>query len=435
MKMSKAALAAIFASGASMLACSVPVNAQVLDSLRQRQSRQNQQQAQQQQRGGCQLTAGEGQRQYQLTREECMAVAPLLQAIEVPDWAAARAAIPAAQAGSRSADAKYVIAQAMLHIGVNTDDTQLQAQAIDAIIASGGAQPSELPALYGNQLRLAIAAGDTAKAQQAQARLDALNPNDPTRFLRQAALLVQANNHAGAIPLYLQAIQAAQAAGQAVPAEWRQQLAGLAFQARSPDTLRYFREWLTAAPSPNSWHDTLAIFVEQGANSGLKLDTYRLMRGAGAMLAERDFVQYAEAANEARAYAEVAAVLQEGLSRNLITTNAAYARERIAQANQRAQAFRGIIAQERQAALAGNDAQHAIYVGDAHYGAGEYAQAAEMYRAALQKGADAGTLNTRLGAALALAGRRDEAETALSAVSGSRAELAQLWLLWLSSRG
>jgi tetratricopeptide (TPR) repeat protein len=431
MKMSKAALAAIFASGASMLACSVPVNAQVLDSLRQRQSRQNQQQAQQQ-RAGCQLTAPEGQRQYQLSRDECTAVAPLLQAALARDWAAARAAIPAAQAGARSADAKYLTGQAILHIGAGTNDSALQAQAIDAIIASGGAAPSELPALYGNQLRLALAAGDTARAQQAQARLDALNPNDPARFIRQATLLVQANNHAGAIPLYLQAIQAA---GQTVPVEWRRDLAALAYQARDPNALRYFRDWLTAAPSPNSWHDTLAIFVEQGANSGLKLDTYRLMRGAGAMLAERDFVQYAEAANEARAYAEVAAVLQEGLSRNLITTNAAYARERIAQANQRAQAFRGIIAQERQAALAGSDAQHAIYVGDAHYGAGEYVQAAEMYRAALQKGADAGTVNTRLGAALALAGRRAEAETALRAVSGNRAELAQLWLLWLSSRG
>jgi tetratricopeptide (TPR) repeat protein len=432
MMMSKAALAAIFASGVSMLACSVPVNAQVLDSLRQRQSRQNQQQAQQQQRGGCQLTAGEGQRQYQLSREECTAVAPLLQAIEAQNWAAARAAIPAAQAGARSTDAKYVTAQAMLRIGIDTNDTQLQAQAIDAVIASGGAQESEMRALYENQLRFATAAGDTAKAQQAQARLDALNPNDPARFIRQAQLRAQANDFAGAIPLYQQAIQAA---GQTVPVEWRRDLAALAYQARDPNALRYFRDWLTAAPSPNSWHDTLAIFVEQGANSGLKLDTYRLMRGAGAMLAERDYVQYAEAANEARAYAEVATVLQEGLSRNLITTNAAYARERIAQANQRAQAFRGIIAQERQAALAGNDAQHAIYVGDAHYGAGEYAQAAEMYRAALQKGADAGTVNTRLGAALALAGRRGEAETALRAVSGNRAELAQLWLLWLSSRG
>lgn len=431
MNMSKAALAAIFASGASMLACSVPVNAQVLDSLRQRQSRQNQQQAQQQQRGGCQLNPVEGQRQYQLSREECTAVAPLLQAVQAQDWAAARAAIPAAQAAARSADAKYVTAQAILHIGAGTNDNALQAQAIDALIASGGAEPSELPALYGNQLRLALAAGDTAKAAQAQARLDALNPNDPARFIRQAAALIQAGNHAGAIPLYQQAIQAA---GQTVPVEWRRDLAAVAYQARDPNALRYFREWLTAAPSPNSWHDTLAIFVEQGANSGLKLDTYRLMRGAGAMLAERDFIQYAEAANDARAYAEVAAVLQEGLSRNLITTNAAYARERMAQANQRVQAFRGIIAQERQSALAGNDAQHAIYVGDAHYGAGEYAQAAELYRAALQKGADAGTVNTRIGAALAMAGQRAEAETALRAVSGNRAELAQLWLLWLSSR-
>ena len=55
-------------------------------------------------------------------------------------------------------------------------------------------------------------------------------------------------------------------------------------------------------------------------------------------------------------------------------------------------------------------------------------------RAALQKGGqDANMVNTRLGAALALAGQRAEAEAAFRAVTGQRAELAQLWLLWLSS--
>ena len=423
--------AALIVGGSTALLHADPADAQVFDSLRNKQKGQQQQARS----GRCQLASAEGQRQYRLSADECAAIAPLLQAVGAQDWATAQAAIPAAQAASRGADAKYVTAQAMLHIGVGTSNVQLQAQAIDALIASGGAQPSEMPALYGNQLRLALEAGDTAKAEQAQAQLDALNPNDPSRFIRQALIRVRGNDPAGAIALYQQAIQAQQAAGQAVPAEWRQQIAGLAYQARSPETMRYMREWLTAAPSPAAWHDTLAIYAEQGgANDALKLDIYRLMRAAGALVGERDFVQYSEAANEGRAFGEVAAVLEEGLRRNLITGNVAYARERLSVTNGRIAADRASLPGERSAALAGRDGRVALRLADAYFGYGQYAEAAELYRAALQKGADANLANTRLGAALAMAGQRAEAEAAFRAVTGPRAELAGLWLLWLSSR-
>ena len=427
-----AALAAAFiVSGSAALFHGAPADAQVFESLRQKQKGN-----QRQQPSGCALEAVEGQRQYRLSAEECTAIAPLLQAVAAQDWAAARAALPAAQAAARSADARYVAAQAMLHTGVGASDVQLQAQAIDALIASGGAEEREMRALYENQLNLALAAGDTAKAEQAQARLDAMNPNDPARFVRQAQVRIRASDWAGAIALYQQAIQATQAAGQPVPAEWRQQIAGLAYQGRLPDTMRYMREWLTAAPSVGAWHDTLAIFAERGdANTALKLDAYRLMRAAGAMTSERDYIQYAEAANEARAFGEVAAVLQEGLGRNLITANTGYAQDRLAQASGRIAGDRASLPDERRAALAGRDGQVVMRLADGYFGYGQYAEAAELYRAALERGADANVAGVRLGAALALAGRRAEAETALRAVGGPRQELAELWLLWLAQRG
>jgi Flp pilus assembly protein TadD len=93
------------------------------------------------------------------------------------------------------------------------------------------------------------------------------------------------------------------------------------------------------------------------------------------------------------------------------------------------------LAGERSSALAGSNGGAALRVGDAVYSYGDYAQAAELYRAALQKGGqDANLVNTRLGAALAMAGQRAEAETAFRSVTGPRAELAQLWLVWLSGR-
>jgi tetratricopeptide (TPR) repeat protein len=375
------------------------------------------------------------QRAYDLTRAERAALIPAIQAVERSDWAAAQAALPAAQAAARGPDAKYAVAQVQLRIGIETNNTALQSEALDGIIASGGASPAEMPALYENQASLAMAAGNSAKANQALTRLAALNPNDPDILVRIARLRGGADAP-GAIQLYRQAIGLKQAAGQPVPAEWRQQIAGIAYRARMPETLDYMRELLAASPSVPAWHDTLAIYGDlRSPDSALKLDIYRLMRAAGAMTSERDFTEYGEAALEARAVGEVKAVLEEGLARNLITVNAGYARERLATANQRAAEDRASLAAERRTVLAGGDGRAALRLGDAYYGYGQYAEAAELYRAALQKGGqDANLVNTRLGAALARASQRSEAEAAFRAVTGPRAELAQLWLLWLSTR-
>jgi len=379
------------------------------------------------------------ERQYNLSRAERTAFQPLVIAARASDWAAAQAALPAAVAVARGNDAKYLIGQIRLQIGLGTQNRQLQSQGIDEMIASGGAQPHEMRALYENQLDFATAAGDTAKAARATAQLDALNPNDPNRFVRQARIRANANDAPGAIALYRQAMQVQTTAGQPIPVEWRRQVAALAYQARLPETARLMREWLAAAPSQALWHDSLAIYAELAGttDSGLNLDVYRLIRAAGAMTGERDFVVLSEAANDARAFGEVKAVLEDGLNRNLMASNVAWARDRLALATRRATDDRASLAGERTAALAGSDSRAVLRLAEAYYGYGEYGPAAELYRAALQKGGqDANLVNTRLGAALAQAGQRAEAEVAFRAVTtGPRAELAQFWLLWLQSRG
>jgi tetratricopeptide (TPR) repeat protein len=374
------------------------------------------------------------QRQYTLSSAERTALQPALTAVGASDWAAATTALVAAQAAARGHDAKYIVGQLRLRIGIATNNTQMQAQAVDELIDSGGAQPSEMRALLENQLQFATAAGDTAKAARANAALEALNPNDPARFTRQAQARIAANDYPGAVALYQQAIQAQRATGQPVPPEWQDQIVAIAYRGRMPQAVTYAREWLTAAPSPTRWHDTIAIYLDLAhADPSLKLDAFRLMRAAGAMNSEAEFVQMSEAANSARANGEVKAVLEEGLRRNLITTNAAYARERLAQVNGRIPADRASLGSERAGAMASRDAMLPMRLADAYFGYGDYAPAAELYRAALGKGGDAGTLNIRLGAALAMSGDRAGAETAFRAVTGPRAELAQLWLLWLST--
>ena len=374
-------------------------------------------------------------RTYNLSRAERAAFAPVVTAVNAHNWAVAQTALAAAAPAAQGADAKYLVGQLRLQIGVGTNNLQMESQAIDEMIASGGARPNELGPLYQNQADFATHAGDTAKAERAIAQLQAINPNDPILLLRRAQLREAAHDAPGAIAIYQQAIRAQQTAGQPIPVEWRQQMVGIAYRAHLPQASSLMHDWLVAAPTPALWHDTIVIYAEQPtSDSALKLDAYRLARAAGAMSSEHDYVTLAQAAVDAHAIGEVKAVLDEGLSRNLITTNLAYARERLATVNPRIAEDRASLVTERRTALAGHAGTAALRLGDSFYGYGQYAEAAELYRAALQQGGvDANVVNTRLGASLAMAGQRAQAEAAFHAVTGPRAELAQLWLLWLST--
>ena len=72
-----------------------------------------------------------------------------------------------------------------------------------------------------------------------------------------------------------------------------------------------------------------------------------------------------------------------------------------------------------------------VHVGDRYYGAGNYEKAADLYREAAAKGADANLANLRLGEALARAGDKAGATAALSKVGGSLADVAKFWLVYV----
>jgi tetratricopeptide (TPR) repeat protein len=434
MKISKAALAAaLITAGSSLLIQTVPADAQVFDSLRNRQRKQQQpppqQQPQQQQQQG---------RIGELSREESAAIMPLYQAVQAQDWTTASAALPAAQAGARTPYGRYVVGQLMLSIATNTQNQALQSQAVDFMLASGGAPPEALDSLIRLQVDAALAASNFAAAEPGLTRLVEMNPNDVDMIVRLAQVKTRLNKAQEAGALLQRALQVSQASG-ATPAEsLYRTLLNDAFQARNVQpALELGRSLVQAYPTPTNWRDVLIVYRELGRpDQASQLDLYRLMRAAGGMTSERDFVEYAEAANRGRIFGEVKAALDEALARNAITAaNMTYARETLAQATRRIDADRASLPNERAAALAGSDAQLVLRLADAYYGYGQYADAVALYRAALQKGGDAGLVNMRLGTALAMAGQRAEAETAFRAVTGPRAELARFWLLWLARRG
>src|SRR5687768_3202107 len=89
-------------------------------------------------------------RTFNLTKEERAALLPVQNAITAKDWAAARAALPAAVAAARGPDARYAVGRFQLEIGLGTSDVALQAQGLDNLIASGQIPAADLPIIYGN---------------------------------------------------------------------------------------------------------------------------------------------------------------------------------------------------------------------------------------------------------------------------------------------
>lgn len=379
-----------------------------------------------------------------------------LQALETAaagmDRAAQDAALAAARTAARSAEARYALAYYQLRIGQARGDPQMTAQAVDALASSSVTPASDMPGLLLNQAARAWFAGEEQRADRLLTRAVELSPNDAVVVAdlaqmkaRFAGALRMGNREQEAVAMYRQAVTLLQraialqgAAGQAAPESWYQRALALAVEGRlQAESVAVARTLVAAYPSAINWRDALLVYRQaQTPDPALDLDIRRLMRAAQALSGERDYIEFAEALGRANLFGEVKAVLDEGVARGMLDANEAIVRQLSTANNRRITADRAGLARLRSQALspAGTGAQ-ARAAGDAHFGYGQHAEAAELYQAALQKGGeDPNLVGTRLGAALALAGRRAEAEAAFRAVTGPRADLAAFWLAWLARR-
>ena len=76
-----------------------------------------------------------------------------------------------------------------------------------------------------------------------------------------------------------------------------------------------------------------------------------------------------------------------------------------------------------------------LRIGDRYASMGDYAKAVELYKMSMGKpGVDAGVANLHIGMALARAGDKAGATTALNAVTGPRADIAKFWLTYLNTK-
>jgi tetratricopeptide (TPR) repeat protein len=375
--------------------------------------------------------------QLQVTPQERAAIAPLQAAVTAQDYAAATAALPAAQAAAQSADARYAVANLQFQIGRGTNNMAVILAGSEAMIASGKVPQDQLGTLYKIIGAAAQSTKDYGKADRALTRYVELAPNDADGLVALAQNRFNQNLVPDGLALVERAIGVKKAAGQAVPEQWYKVAVNRSMTAKlTPQTLKLGREWIAAYPKPESWRDVLISLRELAApDRDLEVDIYRSMRATKSLAGERDFALYVNALSNSGYPGEAKAVLDEAVAARMIDPAKAPFGQMQKSANARAAADKPTLAAQEAKALAAATGTMAASIGNAYYGYGNYAKAIELYQAALRKGSvDTNLVNTRLGLALALAGRKPEAEAALRSVGGTRADLAGYLLIWLSQQ-
>jgi len=378
-------------------------------------------------------TAEKGPSVSAAARKEIIA---LQTAVNAKDTATIPTALAAAQAKAKTKDDHYIIAKLQLKAAVDANDTNAMAQGVEAVLASGYAQPSELQTLYLGLGKLHYNAKAYDKAGAALNQVLKLDPNNVDALVVQAETLNATGHPAEGVAMLQKAIGLRVAAGQKPEETWYRRAVKLAFDAKLPATAGLAQAWVAAYPNPKNWRDAIRIYQ---TNSGLEdaalIDTMRLARATGALQGENDYFRYTNTLVTKGFPGEAKAVLDEGFAAKSIDKGRATFSQIYSLASTRSQGDRSSLAASATAAKSAADAKKAMVTGEAYYGYGDYAQAADLFRTALTKsGVDKDLANLRLGMALAQAGDKAGATAALNAAGGAQAEVAKLWLTYLAQK-
>lgn len=353
------------------------------------------------------------------------------------DYASAKAQLPGVMAAIGNQSDRYAAGQLTLLLGNKLSDKALQRQGLETMLASGqvpAAQVGQFQFFVGS---LAYEAKDWAAARTAlQAAVDAGYTEDDPRPLI-AETYFSAGQPAEGLSYLTNLIKEKQAAGQQVPDNWLLRGLKAAYEGKLTQQANEYSAMLVKNnPTEKNWVNSLQVVAALNQfDTQAELDLLRLMRETGALKQKHEFAAYVEAADPRRMANEVLAVLEEAVAAGAFTTQDAFYTETKALAETRAASDRketpGLVAEARSSSTGVT----ARGVGEAFFSFGSYAEAADMYQVALEKGVqDRDMVLTRLGIAQVKTGDFDKARATLAQVSGQRAPIAQMWLAYIDTK-
>ena len=377
------------------------------------------------------------QKKWELSKEFRAAYAPADAAVKAnaPD---ALAKVQAVDDVSKGADEKYAAAALRLTLGQVTKDPKHQYDGVVGMITSGSANAADLPRLNYAAGQLAYQATNYPDAKKYLGEAVRLGISDVSASL----LLAETNFKTNATPEGLAALEAAikseAAAGRKAPVEWYGRGASMAYRAKLvSDTAKWTRMQVAAYPTAENWRSALVVYRDGSKlDNQAMIDLFRLMHDTKALSGERDFFEYASLATLSALPGEAKSVIEEGFASGAVSKSSRAVSERLTDANAKIPADRASVVADEKRAASSPDGRLAANTGSAYLAYGENAKAIALFKLAQQKGgADADTVNTRLGIALARSGDKDGARSAFKAVTGAqRKDIAEFWLLWLDQQ-
>lgn len=353
------------------------------------------------------------------------------------DYASAKAQLPTVLAAVGNETDRYAAGQLALMLGNKLKDKALQRQGLETMLASGlvpAEQVGQLQFFVGN---LAFEAKDWNAARTAlQSAVTAgYAENDPQGLIVETYFA--GGQPAEGLQYLGNLIQTRKAAGQTVPDAWLLRGLKVAYEGNLVQQANDFSALLVRNnPTPQNWVNGLQVVnALNKLDPQAELDLLRLMRETGALKQKQEFAAYVDAADPRRMANEVLAVIEEAVAAGAFTKQDAFYTETKTLAEGRAAADRreapALVGEARKSS-SGVTAQGA---GDAFFSFGSYAEAADMYQVALDKGVkDRELVLTRLGIAQARTGQLDKARASFTQVSGARAPVAKMWLAYLDTK-
>lgn len=376
------------------------------------------------------------QKSFNLSKPVREAVAAAQAALTAKDTATATAKLNEAKAAATSPDDKYVVSSVMYDLGRQTNNMPMQQESIEAMLASGLVPPEQQASFNTAAGQMAFQAKQYPKAityLDAAVKAGATDPNIQ-------ALLVEAKNSSGkpadAVETLEAAIAKQQAAGQPVPTEWYGRGLGIALGAKgvapadqarlNASAGRLGQGLVSSNPSKSNWRDALLIYRDSNkVDPDQELDILRLLRVAGALKGERDYLDYVQA-TYLKFPGEAKAVLEDGSKAGFVSLTSGFGKEYYDLVKNK------IAGDKASLGKTAGTGRAALATADAWMGYADYATAIELYKSALAKGGvDANIVNTRMGQALALSGQKDAAKTTFGTITGPRAGLARYWTIYL----
>lgn len=396
----------------------------------------------------------EEERKAEYSKEFIAAYTPVneIMSSETPDYAAAKALVPALVANTSSADEKRATGGTLLTLGSKSGDDAMRAQGIEMMLDSGLLEPDNIGqlnfALYQHYREL----GNIAKARAAlEGAIDvdysfAANMDDGSQRTIATAemqrmiadLYFGADQTAQGLAYVSETIAAYEAAGTKAPEQLiRVGISNAYENDMGAESAKLVAKLAESYPTDTVWGDAIIVTLNaNNYNNNDALDLLRLSRRMNVYNDTRVLSEYVEYLDPRRYPGEVVAVIDEGFKLSTVDATDPYLIEARKDAAGRVATDKGDLAGlAADARASGATLKTLVVAGDTFLSYDQPADAEEFYTKALgMSGVETPMVLTRLGIAQYDQGKYAEAIETFKKVDGARRDLANLWAIYTAQK-